>query len=101
MISRLSTFPMETFRSVQLWLTVAALTLAPLFFGSVDQLSVAIWTVLLSAVTLIGPARPFEGAQSRILWTFFGVCAVYALVATVQVVPGLIGQLDDPIWQRA
>jgi O-antigen ligase len=100
MTSWLLQFPVETFRSVQLWLTVAALTLAPLFFGAVDQLSVAIWTVLLSVVAMIGPARPLEGAQNRILWTFFGICAAYALVAVVQVVPGLIGQLDDPIWQR-
>src|SRR5215471_9204967 len=101
MISRLSTFPMETFRSVQLWLTVAVLTLSPLFFGSVDQLSVAIWAVLLSAVTLIGPARPLEAGQSRILWVFCGICVAYALVAAVQVMPGLIDPLDDPVWQRA
>ncbi|HTO66326.1 MAG TPA: O-antigen ligase family protein [Bradyrhizobium sp.] len=101
MISYLSTFPVETFRSVQLWLTVAALTLAPLFFGAVDQLSVAIWTVLLSVVTLVGPARPLEPAQGRILWIFILVCAAYALVAALQVTPELLGQFADPIWQRA
>jgi O-antigen ligase len=101
MTSWRSKFPLETFRSVQLWLTVAVLTLSPLFFGSVDQLSVAIWAVLLSAVTLIGPARPLEAAQSRILWVFCGICVAYALVAAVQVMPGLIGPLDDPVWQRA
>jgi O-antigen ligase len=101
MIGYLSTFPAETFRSVQLWLTVAALTLAPLVFGAVDQLSVAIWTVLLSAVTLIGPARPLEPAQARILWIFLLVCAAYALVAAAQVTPELPGRFADPIWQRA
>jgi O-antigen ligase len=100
MISRLLQFPVQTLGSVQLWLTVASLALAPLFFGSVDQLSIAIWTMLLSAATLIGPAKPVEPAQSRILLIFFGLCTAYALVALVQVAPGLIGQFDDPIWPR-
>jgi O-antigen ligase len=100
MTSRLLKLPVETLRSIQLWLSVASLALAPLLFGSVDQLSVAIWTVLLSATTLIGPAKPVEPAQGRILWIFLGICAAYASVALVQVAPGFIGQLDDPIWLR-
>ena len=96
-----SKFTVETFRSLQLWLAVAALTCAPLLFGSVDQLSVAIWTVLLSAATLIGPAKPVETTQLRVLWTFLAICAAYALVAIVQTTPDLSAQLDDPIWQRS
>jgi O-antigen ligase len=94
-------FPVETFKSVQLWLTVASLTLAPLFFGSVDQLWVAIWAVLLSLSTLIGAARPLGAAQRRVLFAFLALSSAYALVAIVQVAPHLIDHLDDPIWQRA
>lgn len=94
-------FPVETFRSIQLWLAIAALTLAPLFFGSVDQLWVAIWTVLLSISTLCGAAEPMSAAQSRVLLGFIGLCSAYALVAIIQVAPHLIDRLDDPIWQRA
>ena len=94
-------FPMETFKSIQLWLTIAALTLAPLFFGSVDQLWVAIWAVLLSLSTLIGAAGPLSAAQRRVLYAFFALSSAYAVVAIVQVAPHLIDRLDDPIWRRA
>jgi O-antigen ligase len=94
-------FPVETIRSIQLWLTIAALTLAPLFFGSVDQLWVAIWTVLLSISALCGAAEPMNAAQSRVLLAFLGLCCAYALVAIIQVAPHLISQFNDPIWQRA
>ena len=94
-------FPVETFKSIQLWLTVASLTLAPLFFGSVDLLWVAIWAVLLSISTLIGAAGPLSTAQRRVLYAFFALVSAYALVAIVQVAPGLIEHLDDPIWRRA
>src|ERR1700726_858471 len=102
MIGRLSfKFPAETFRSIQFWLTIAALTLAPLFFGSVDQLWVATWAILLSIGTLLGIATPMGAGQTRILSAFLALCFAYAIVAIVQVAPHLIDQLDDPIWQRA
>src|SRR5437899_2965753 len=51
MIDRLHLrLPVETFKSIQLWLTIAVFGLAPLFFGSVDQVWVAIWTILLLAI---------------------------------------------------
>jgi O-antigen ligase len=102
MIGRLPLeFPAETLKSIQLWLTIAVLCLAPLFFGSVDQLSVAIWTVLLSIGVLCGAARPLSVGQSRILFAFLALCLAYALVAGMQVAPDLIDQLNDPSWQRA
>src|SRR3954468_22103732 len=94
-------FPVETFKSVQLWLTVASLTLAPLFFGSVDQLWVAIWAAVLSLSTLIGSAEPLSAAQRRVLFAFLALSSAYALVAIVQVAPHLIEQLNDPIWRQA
>jgi hypothetical protein len=94
-------FPVETFRSIQLWLTIAALILAPLFFGSVDQLWVTIWTILLSIGAVCGAAGPINAGQSRVLLLFLAVCCAYALVAIVQVAPHLIDQLNDPIWRRA
>jgi O-antigen ligase len=95
------TFAVETAKSVQLWVTVAVLTLAPLFFGSVDQLWVAMWVAALSVATLIGPIRPMGPAQTRVLLAFLALCGAYALVAAVQVVPHLIAGLADPVWQRA
>ena len=93
-------FPVETFKSIQVGLTLTSLTLAPLFFGSVDQLWVAIWVVLLSISTLIGAAGPLSATQRRVLFGFFAVSSAYALVAIVQVAPGLFEQLEDPIWRR-
>jgi O-antigen ligase len=102
MIDRLHLkFPVGTSRSIQFWLTVAALCLAPLFFGSVDQVWVALWTILLSAAVLCGVAEPVGAAQARLLVVFLAVCCAYALVAIVQVVPHAIDQLNDPVWQRA
>ncbi|TMJ53576.1 MAG: O-antigen ligase family protein [Alphaproteobacteria bacterium] len=94
-------FPVETFKSIQLWVTITALTLAPLFFGSVDQLWVATWTILLAISTLCGLAAPMGIRQTRVMTGFLAVCFAYGLVAILQVVPHLIDQLDDPIWQRA
>ena len=91
---------MERLRSIQLGLTVVPLCLAPLFFGSVDQLSVAVWVALLSAAMLCGAALPMNTAQRRILLGFLALCGAYAAVAVVQVIPGLIDGLNDPIWQR-
>jgi hypothetical protein len=102
MIDRLHLkLPVEMLRSIQLWLTIAVLSLAPLFFGSVDQVWVAIWTVLLSAAALCGLAEPLGSAHVRLLLVFLALCCAYALVAIVQVVPHAIDPLNDPIWQRA
>ena len=91
---------MDWLRSIQLGLTVIPLCLAPLFFGSVDRLSVAVWVALLSAAMLCGVTLPINTAQRRILLGFFAVCGAYAVVAIIQVIPGLVDGSGDPIWQR-
>jgi O-antigen ligase len=91
----------QTFRSIQLWATTAALTLAPLFFGSVDQFWIALWTVVLSVGTFCGAARQINIRQRRILFAFVSVCIIYALVAVAQIVPDFITGIGDPIWNRA
>ena len=88
-------------RSIQLWATIFVLALSPLFFGSVDQLWIALWAIVLSVTTLLGLTAPLNGAQARILGIFLSVCFVYAIVAAVQVVPLLLPGFDDPIWPRA
>ena len=99
---RQSEFPVGTLRSVQLWTTVAALVLAPLFFGSVDLFWVVVWTILLSLGVLCGTAAPsMQSAQGGLLLGFVVLCGVYALVAALQIIPHAIGPLDDPIWLRA
>jgi O-antigen ligase len=72
-----------------------------LFFGSVEQSWVALWTVLLSICTLCGVAKPMNVWQWRVLYIFLAVCAAYAIVAVLQVAPDLIDRFDDPIWHRA
>ena len=92
---------METLRSIQLWLTVAVLCLAPLFFGSVDPFWVVIWTILLSGSAICGVMMPLDRGQARVLAVFLAICGSYGLVALLQVTPHFLSQLDDPIWQRA
>jgi O-antigen ligase len=96
-----STSPVRMLRLVQLWVTVAALTFAPLFFGSVDLFWIATWTVLLSIGALCGLAVPTSSEQSRVLWGFFALCGIYAVVAIIQITPDLIDQLNDPAWRQA
>jgi O-antigen ligase len=90
----------ETLRPVQLWVSVAALVLAPLPFGSIDQLSIAVWAIVLSISTLLGAAAPVNTVQLRIVMVFVAVCAVYALVAALQVTPHFLDQFSDPIWHQ-
>jgi O-antigen ligase len=102
MIRRLQLkFPADTFRSVQLWVTIAVTVLAPLFFGSVDLFWVAIWTILLSISVLCGAAGPMSPVQGRVLFGFLAVCCAYASVAVVQILPHVIDRFDDPSWQQA
>jgi O-antigen ligase len=96
-----SEFPVATFKVIQLWLTIAALALAPLFFGSVDLFWIAVWTILLSISVLCGVAAPTGAGQSRLLFGFLALCGIYALVAIVQIIPNAVGQFNDPIWRRA
>src|SRR3569833_917806 len=90
----------ETLRPVQLWVSVTALVLAPLPFGSIDQLSIAVWAIVLSISTLLGAAAPVNTVQLRIVMMFVAVCAVYALVAALQVTPHFFSQFSDPIWHQ-
>jgi O-antigen ligase len=90
-----------TASSVQLWITVVVLVLAPLFFGSVDLFWIAVWTILLSTSALCGVVTPMSPGQIRLLLGFLALCGIYALVAVIQVVPDMINQLNDPTWQRA
>jgi O-antigen ligase len=89
-----------TLGSIQLWITIAVLVLAPLFFGSVDSFWVATWTILLSFSALCGIARPIGIAQGRTLLCFLILCGVYALVAIIQIVPDAVQQLNDSNWAR-
>ena len=89
------------FSSIQLWTTVVALILAPLFFGSIDLFWVAVWAILLSISVLCGVAAPMDTGQSRVLFGFFALCGIYTLVAIVQITPHVVDQLNDPSWRQA
>src|SRR6266576_2794105 len=96
-----SELPVAMFSSIQLWTTVVALILAPLFFGSMDLLWVAVWAILLSISVLCGVAAPMDTGQSRVLFGFFALCGIYTLVAIVQITPHVVDQLNDPSWRQA
>jgi len=96
-----SELPVAMFSSIQLWTTVVALILAPLFFGSVDLFWVAVWAILLSISVLCGVAAPMDTGQSRVLFGFFALCGIYTLVAIVQITPHVVDQLNDPSWRQA
>jgi O-antigen ligase len=96
-----SELPVAMFSSIQLWTTVVALILAPLFFGSVDLFWIAVWAILLSISVLCGVAAPTDTGQSRLLFGFFALCGIYTLVAIVQITPHVVDQLNDPSWRQA
>jgi O-antigen ligase len=91
----------QALSSIQLWATIAALILAPLFFGSVDRFWVASWTIVLSISVLFGTAKGMNIGQLRLLYAFLAIASAYAIVAVIQIIPNLIVWLDDPIWSRA
>jgi len=93
--------PVAMFSSIQLWTTIAALILAPLFFGSVDLFWIAVWAILLSISVLCGAAVPMDTGQSRVLFGFFALCGIYTLVAIVQITPHVVDQFNDPSWRQA
>jgi O-antigen ligase len=90
-----------TFRTSQLWVTLTALVLSPLFFGSIDQLWVPLWTVLLSISALLGLATPLNAVQTRVMIAFLCIAGEYALVAALQVVPNVLPGVTDPIWVQS
>ena len=96
-----SELPVAMFSSIQLWTTIVALILAPLFFGSVDLFWIAVWAILLSISVLCGVAAPMDTGQSRVLFGFFALCGIYTLVAIVQITPHVLDQLNDPSWRQA
>jgi O-antigen ligase len=96
-----SELPVAMLRSIQLWTTIVALILAPLFFGSVDLFWIAVWAILLSISVLCGAAVPMDTGQSRILFGFFVLCGIYTLVAIVQITPHVVDQFNDPSWRQA
>ena len=96
-----SELPVAMFSSIQLWTTIAALILAPLFFGSVDLFWIAVWAVLLSISVLCGAAVPMDTGQSRVLFGFFALCGIYTLVAIIQITPHVVDQFNDPSWRQA
>ena len=89
------------FSSIQLWTTVVALILAPLFFGSIDLFWIVVWAILLSISVLCGVAAPMDTGQSRVLFGFFALCGIYTLVAIVQITPHVVDQFNDPSWRQA
>jgi len=96
-----SELPVAMFSSIQLWTTVVALILAPLFFGSIDLFWIVVWAILLSISVLCGVAAPMDTGQSRVLFGFFALCGIYTLVAIVQITPHVVDQLNDPSWRQA
>jgi O-antigen ligase len=87
-------------KSIQLWITMAVLVLAPLFFGSVDLFWNVFWVLLLSIGLLAGSSTRLNSFQWQIFAGFLALCAIYGLAALVQVTPGAFGKSGDPIWAR-
>jgi hypothetical protein len=81
--------------------TVTALVFSPLFFGSIDQLWIALWTIVLSISALLGLGTSLNAAQTRVIITFLCVCSGCALVAAIQVAPDILPSFADPIWRQS
>ena len=88
-------------RLLQLWLTIAVLVLAPLFFGSVELFWVATWTIVLSIGTVCGLGFSLELGQTRILMVFCAACGLYGAVSIIQIAPDAIIGLGDEIWRKS
>jgi hypothetical protein len=54
------------FKDIQLWMMIAVLVLAPLFFGQVDLFWIAAWSILLPASALRGIATAFAAQLNSV-----------------------------------
>jgi len=88
-------------RLLQLWITIAVLVLAPLFFGSVELFWIATWTIVLSIGTVCGLSFSMETSQIRILIVFCLICSVYGAVSIVQITPCVFNGMNDEIWRKS
>jgi O-antigen ligase len=88
-------------RLLQLWITIAVLVLAPLFFGSVELFWIATWTIVLSIGTVYGLSFSMETSQIRILIVFCLICSVYGAVSIVQITPCVFNGMNDEIWRKS
>jgi O-antigen ligase len=89
------------FGSIQFWTTALVFVLAPIPFGSVDLFWVCLWTILLSFATFAGLSQPIGSRQLRVLVAFLTLCALYGVVAIVQISRIPVESLVDPIWRQA
>jgi O-antigen ligase len=91
----------EAVRRVQLGLALSAACLAPLPFGSVDQFWTIVWVAVLSLSIVGHPIAKLNSIQFAAMVVFLATCGLYALVAFLQVIPGLVGNSSNGIWQTA
>src|SRR5712691_9772034 len=95
-----SELPVAMFSSIQLWTTVVALILAPLFFGSVDLFWIAVWAILLSISVLCRVAALMDPGESGVLFGFFALWGIYTVVAIVEMPPHVVDQFNVPGWRQ-
>ncbi|PZA12861.1 O-antigen ligase domain-containing protein [Rhodopseudomonas palustris] len=91
----------EVLGKISLGFSLATFALAPLPFGSVDNVWVLTWLVVLSLSLLGRPLRPVTRAQFHILLSFLAVCGAYGVVAATQIIPGLSVGANSISWERA
>src|SRR5262249_48920672 len=85
---------------IALVLFCSVIVLAPLPFGSVDEVVVALWAVLLGVATVL--CVPFNPSRQQIavLLSAFAVASAWGVVLHEQTsaAPWFSGSLADPIW---
>jgi O-antigen ligase len=85
------------------WLLFAAVTLAPLPFGSSQPVAVAFWCIVLGAGLVCAPTRSLGAGQLALAAVAAVVVAAYGLVLHEQLAehPWLPGAIAHPIWRQA
>ncbi len=85
------------------WLLFAAVTLAPLPFGSNQPTAIAFWCIVLGACLACAPVRSLSAGQLALAGLAGVVVAAYALVLHEQLAdhPWLAVATPHPIWREA
>lgn len=85
------------------WLLFAAVTLAPLPFGSSRPVAIAVWCIVLGTGLVCAPTRSLGAGQLALTAVAAVVVAAYGLVLHEQLAehPWLPGAIAHPIWRQA
>ena len=83
------------------YILFAVVALAPLPFGSADDITIAIWCVILGLAAVAATPRSLQSGQLALLGCAGVLIAAYGIVLHEQLSPHPWFAAPDPVWREA